>query len=175
MKRFFAYSFLCVILSCVLGQYALFFVSLQIQKIAFREYAVTHCQASVKTISLLPHQLYQNTSTLSWLDGNKEIETNGVRYDILGSSQKNGLTNLYVLEDAQETRLITDFLKHQQHEHQNGKWLKCLSGFLLYQDSFETFTFYITPPLDFIYSSYQTPLTEGVSSPIIKPPSFLMS
>lgn len=171
MKRLLPIFFLGIFLAYSLGQLAVFYSLQQTQKTNFKHYALIHHAKQLKRISFSPSQLYINQATIKWLDGNKEIEINGKRHDIVSKSSQNGITTFFILEDTKENNLISEFHQHQKDNSQL-KWLKTLSTLVFQQH--EKITTNISTPNFNLNSSFITIETFQLSdftSNLIKPPT----
>jgi hypothetical protein len=77
---------------------------------AYQSYAKqTHSLTTSTKILINPSQLYSDSETISWEDGNNEINMEGILYDIISISSEKGKVVLTVLSDYQETEMKKEF------------------------------------------------------------------
>lgn len=60
-------------------------------------------------IYMCPYQLFSDSKNISWEDDNQEIRINGVLYDIASITTKDGVSELSLVIDEEETEIKKQF------------------------------------------------------------------
>lgn len=94
-------SFLTVLLS---SHFLVFKISEIVHQNQFRSSAGKHLEP-LKKIEINPSQLYTDSKEIKWEDGNHEIVTNDMIYDIIAIVNTGKTVSLYVVSDSDEKKL----------------------------------------------------------------------
>lgn len=93
-----------------MGSYFLHTIHLNHYKKEYREYIFkNNQQAALTTLTISPSELYTNSASVSWEDGNKEVVYKGVLYDVINIKSKGRIVELTAISDTQETALNDQF------------------------------------------------------------------
>lgn len=77
---------------------------------AYQSFAIQQSSnTNITKIFINPSQLYSDSETITWEDGNNEINMDGILYDIISISSEKGKVVLTVLSDYQETEMKKEF------------------------------------------------------------------
>lgn len=93
------------------GHYFVFKTIQKQYKKNFKEYLKTLPEEKWESIEIASYQLYKNTSEITWVDNNKEIEMNGQLYDVVKIKQIGNKVKLYLVNDNDEKTLKNNYNK----------------------------------------------------------------
>lgn len=108
-KRRLISLFLILIFLLITGRFLFFISYIKSQKPVFRSQLIQQNLSSVKPIKIDAKDLYSNSGSMQWKEGNKELVIHGVYHEVISIKKLANSVLVFVIEDKEENQLFEKY------------------------------------------------------------------
>mgnify|MGYP000988032837 FL=1 len=156
----------------VVFNFTLFISYVHLNKSEFRAKALHYYSGKIIELEYSLADLYKNNNNTEWHENNKEVEINGIFYEVIYTKIVGSKARIFVISDEDENRLFHEFARSKNNANHHFTEMFSFLFSLNYLDNFPTNEInnpeiFLKPVLsDFLFLDFHYYLKE------IKPPRF---
>ena len=134
MKKLIAISGLAFFLIFSCGSFFIYKLYLKSYKKEFRSFIIDTKLKDLQVHQIERSELYQNSSEMIWIDGNKEVIINGELYDVMGVRETMTEIQLVLLPDKHEKEIKIEFASlFNDQDIESGGLMKLIKKLLSFK------------------------------------------